>query len=425
MGNVAMPVTPPTLPPSVPPIQPPIGDPIDGPLLPPIDPPKPPQVPPPVTQPGGPGPIDDPGKQPPGDFYYQMPEPPPSIGGPGGDVGGGSLRPDEYDPLSDPRIFDLINQRIDQRVEALGVPQQGFSDMMPRSDQDIQSLIDQSLSGFQPQQPAFNENELVDRLRNQFVSYDRLPDVIPEPVVGGSAFDPSDIYGQLGELRGQFSSLPQGGGRTDAEIQALIDAQLQGFQPPSGTPPRSDQDIQGLIDQRLAGFEQPNFRDEFMSIDQRIDDLYNRPQFTPYDPSGLQDQFRGLQDQFANFQPYDPSGLQEQFGNLQNQFGQLEGQFQGMPNFDDFAMRSDLAPQYNDADLRQQLGQLEGQFQGFQQGLPDFNQFAMQSDIVPQNFDDRFMSIDQQLSNLRTQPGFDPTGLQQQISGLQDQFSGF
>ena len=294
MGNVAMPgpIQPPggplppppiQVPPIDPPIKPPIDNPIDGPLLPPINPPKPPQVPPPITQPGGPGPIAD----------------------PGGGVGGGSLRPNEYDPLSDPRIFDLINERIDQRVEALGVPQEGFSQYAPRSDEDIQSLIDAQLQGFQPQQPTFNENELVDRLRNQFVSYDRLPDVIPEPIVGGSAFDPSDIYSQLGELKGQFSSLPQEGGRTDAELQAIINDQLQGFEP-VGTPPRSDQDITALIDQRLSGL--PTFGDDFTSINQRLDELYNRPQFTPYDPSGLQDQFRGLQDQFSNFQPYDPSG---------------------------------------------------------------------------------------------------------------------
>ena len=117
--------------------------------------------------------------------------------------------------------------------------------------------------------------------------------------------------------------MPTGGGRTDAEIQALINQSLSGYQPELPVfNPRSDEDIQGLIDQRLAGLEQPNFRDDFMSINQRIDDLYNRPQFTPFDPSGLQ----------------------EQFNTLSNQFGQLQGQFQGMPNFDEFARRSDIVP---------------------------------------------------------------------------------
>ena len=421
------PGTPPTPPPSVPPVRPPIDDPIDGPLFPPDDPPiNPPiDVPPPITQPGGPGPIGDPGKQPPSDFG------PPATGG-----GSGGL----YDPMTDPRIYDLIQDQIDRRVEALGVPAEGFNTVTPRTDAEIQSLIDQSISGLPT--PTYNENELIDRLRNQFVSYDRLPDVIPQPSVGANPFDASDIYGQLGELRGQLSSMPTGGGRTDAEIQALIDQSLSGYQPElPDFNPRSDEDIQGLINQSLAGLEQPNFRDDFMSINQRIDDLYNRPQFTPYDPSDLQ----------------------EQFNTLSNQFGQLQGQFQGMPNFDEFArrsdivppnfddqfmsinrriddlsqrpgfdpaslnlpdfsqfaLRSDLAPQYDDADLRQQLGQLEGQFQGFQQGLPDFSQFAMQSDIVPQNFDDRFMSIDQQLSDLRAQPGFDDSSILDQLSSLQ------
>ena len=43
----------------------------------------------------------------------------------------------------------------------------------------------------------------------------------------------------------------------------------------------------------------------------------------------------------------------------------------------------------------------------------------MQSDIVPQNFDDRFMSIDQQLSDLRAQPGFDDSSILDQLSSLQ------
>jgi hypothetical protein len=426
---------PPTPPPSVPPVRPPIDDPIDGPLFPPDDPPI--DVPPPITQPGGPGPIDDPGKQPPSDFG------PPATGG------------GLYDPMTDPRIYDLIQEQIDRRVETLGVPAEGFNTITPRSDAEIQSLIEQSISGIP--QPTFNENELIDRLRNQFVSYDRLPDVIPQPSVGANPFDASDIYSQLGELRGQFSSLPQGGGRTDAEIQALIDAQLQGFQPELPVfNPRSDEDIQSLIDQRLAGLEQPNFRDDFMSINQKIDDLYGRPQFTPYDPSALQ----------------------EQFNTLSNQFGQLQGQFQGMPNFDEFArrsdivppnfddqfmsinrriddisqrpgfdpaslnlpdfnqfaLRSDLAPQYNDADLRQQLGQLEGQFQGFQQGLPDFSQFATQSQLPsmpdmsqyalqsqlfdPSGIENRLSGLQNQFANLNIPQAFDPSGLQGQISGL-------
>ena len=77
--------------------------------------------------------------------------------------------------------------------------------------------------------------------------------------------------------------MPTEGRRTDEELQAIINDQLQGFQP-VGTPPRSDQDITALIDQRLSGL--PTFGDDFTSINQRLDELYNRPQFTPYDPPG-------------------------------------------------------------------------------------------------------------------------------------------
>ena len=412
MGNVAMP-TPPVVPPvnppinppvppiSVPPIQvPPIDPPDEG-----IEPPAPDPVEPPVTQPGGPG-VIDPGKQPP---------PITSI---------------EYDPLSDPRIFDLINQRIESTIQDLGVPTGGFGQFAPRTDQDIQALIDQSISGIP--QPTFNENELVDRLRNQFVSYDRLPDVIPEPVVGGSTFDPSDIYGQLGELRGQLSSLPQGGGRSDADIQALIDQSLQGFQPSSGMLPRSDEDIQALINQSLSGL--PTYGDDFTSINQRLDELYNRPQFTPFDPSELLGQF----------------------GSLQNEFGQLQGQFEGI-NFDDFARRSDIVPPNFDdrfMSIDQQLSDLRNApgFDISSLNLPDFTQFATQSDLG--NLSQQQAGFAQDLGNLQgqftslpdfnqfvtqsqlpTMPDlsqfalqsqlFDPSGIQQQLGGLAEQQAGF
>ena len=376
-------------PPPPPPFEIPIDGPIDGPLLPPDDPIK---VPPPVIQPGGPGPIYQPK---PIDFPVGTL---PSIG-----EEDGVTVPKEYD--------DYINNLIQAQISQI-------------------------------QQPDLSS----------FVTQDALSSFVPENTMRSD----DDINSLISQ---QLSGIPQTNPRTDDEIQALIDAQLQGFQPPSGTPPRSDQDIQALIDQSISGL--PTYRDDFTSINQRLDELYGRPQFTPYDPSGLQEQFSGLQNQFANFQPYDPSGLQQQisglqdqfagfqpydpsglqqqFGGLQDQFGQLQNQFQGMPNFDDFARRSDIVPEFDPSGLQGQISGLQNQFAGFQPFDPSelqnqissqqqaiqelaFNPYmSMREAFDPSGLQDQISGLQQQIGNV---PQFDPSGLQGQIGQLQGQFAG-
>ena len=103
---------------------------------------------------------------------------------------------------------------------------------------------------------------------------------------------------------------------------------------------------------------------------------------TSFDPSGLQSQISGLQNQFAGFQPFDPSGLQGQISGLQSQFGGLpdfsqfatQSQLPSMPDMSQYALQSQL---FNPSGIQNQLLGLQGQFNA----LPDFSQFAMQSQI--------------------------------------------
>ena len=172
--------------------------------------------------------------------------------------------------------------------------------------------------------------------------------------------------------------------------------------------PRSDADIQALIDKALAGLDRPNFRDDFMSINRRLEELSNRPRFdpsdiqsqlaglqeqvsgfTPYDPSGLQSQLAGLQDQVSGFTPYDPSGLQSQLAGLQDQV-------------------SGFTP-YDPSDLQSQLAGLQDQVSGF----TPYDPSDMQSQLA---------GLQEQVSGFTP---YDPSDLQSQLAAMQAQFDTF
>jgi len=128
--------------------------------------------------------------------------------------------------------------------------------------------------------------------------------------------------------------------------------------------PRSDADIQALIDKALAGLDRPNFRDDFMSINRRLDELSNRPRF---DPSDIQSQLAGLQEQVSGFTPYDPSGLQSQLAGLQEQVS-------GFTPYDPSGLQSQLAglqeqvsgfTPYDPSDMQSQLAAMQAQFDTF------------------------------------------------------------
>ena len=440
--------------PAFPPFVPPGNNP---PPQPPIQvPPPDPDPEPPATQPGGPGPIEPPsGKQPPvvGPITGEPPvtdpvEPPvlPPIGGPGG-----VIIPEEYDsyinnliqaqisqmqqpdlsgfvtqdalagllPQDTTRSDAEINALISQRLNALPQPQQ----FDPTGLQNQISALSQQVSSFQPYDPSGLQEQFgslqnqLGQLQGQFDGFQQFdPSGLQSQIAANQAaiqglnipgaFDPSGLQGQIDVLSGQIAGLPDFSGfarRSDivpfdpsglqGQLSGLqgqvsgLQNQFAGFQPfdPSG--------LQGQIGQLQGQLGSlPDFSQFAM--------LSDLPQ--GFDPSGLQDQLSGLQNQVAGIQPFDPSSLQNQIGNLQNQYGQLQGQLAGLPDFGQYALRSDvpqafdpsglqaqiLANQqaisgfqpFNPAGLQNQIGQLQGQFAA----LPDFSQFARTSDIVPQ-----------------------------------------
>ena len=113
--------------------------------------------------------------------------------------------------------------------------------------------------------------------------------------------------------------------------------------------------------------------------------------FSNFDPSGLQSQIGGLQNQ----QGFDPSGLQSQIGGLQEQFGNFQG-------FDPSGLQDRLAelestevPTYDDSQLREDMNTRFGDFSNF-----DFSQFQdrladLEQTEVPTYDDTNFVTTDQ------------------------------
>lgn len=377
-----------------------------------------------------------------------------------------------------------INALISQQLGGLPQPQQ----FDPTGLQNQISALSQQVSGFQPYDPSGLQEQFgslqnqLGQLQGQFDGFQQFdPSGLQSQIAANQAaiqglnipgaFDPSGLQGQIDALSGQIAGLPDFGGfarRSDivpfdpsglqGQLSGLqgqvsgLQNQFAGFQPfdPSG--------LQGQIGQLQGQLGSlPDFSQFAM--------LSDLPQ--SFDPSGLQDQLSGLQNQVAGIQPFDASSLQNQIGNLQNQYGQLQGQLAGLPDFGQYALRSDvpqafdpsglqaqiLANQqaisgfqpFNPAGLQNQIGQLQGQFAA----LPDFSQFARTSDIVPQfdptNLQGQIGQLQGQLgslpdfsqfamqSQIPTMPDmsqyalqsqlFNPSGLENQLAGLQGQFN--
>ena len=365
-----------------------------------------------------------------------------------------------------------INELISQRLNALPQPQQ----FDPTALQNQVSALSQQVSSFQPYDPSGLQEQFgslqnqLGQLQGQFDGFQQFdPSGLQSQIAANQAaiqglnipgaFDPSGLQGQIDVLSDQIAGLPdfsRFARRSDIVPfdPSALQGQLSGLQG----------QVSGLQNQ-FAGFQPFDPSELQGQIGQLQGQLGSLPDFSQFamlsdlpqgfDPSGLQDQLSGLQNQVAGIQPFDPSSLQNQIGNLQNQYGQLQGQLAGLPDFGQYALRSDI-PQafdpsglqaqilanqqaisgfqpFNPAELQNQIGQLQGQFAA----LPDFSQFARTSDIVPE-FDPT--NLQGQIGQLQGQLGslpdfsqfaqmsdlpaaFDPSGLQSQISGLQQQIS--
>jgi len=173
-----------------------------------------------------------------------------------------------------------------------------------------------------------------------------------------------------------------GGGKSDPRVSG-------GFMPqPAFDPSNLQRQIGGLQEQigNIPSFDPNQFATR--------DDLENRP---IYDDTALRDQItsigqrpgfddsalRSMIEQNANRPSFDSSGLQSQIGGLQEQFKNI--------------------PQFDDSQLQSQIGGLQDQFSN-----------------MPQ-FDDS--NLRQMIEQNKNRPQFDASGLQSQIGGLQDQFS--
>jgi len=144
-----------------------------------------------------------------------------------------------------------------------------------------------------------------------------------------------------------------------------------------------------------------------------------------FDPSNLQSQIGGLQEQIGNISQFDDSSLRKMIeanagrpgfdsSQLESQIGGLQDQFSNMPQFDDSQLQSQIGglqdqfsnmPQFDPSQLQQGISGLEDRFSN----LSQFNPSALQ---------DRLNTLEG-----RELPQFDPSDLQSGIAGLQDQFS--
>ena len=215
-------------------------------------------------------------------------------------------------------------------------------------------------------------------------------------------FDPTGLQQQINLLQQQPGFDPTG-------LQEQI---TQISQRPGFDPTQLQQQIAGLqesfgqitpfdpstLQQRLGILEQQvPTRDDFMSIQQDINQLQTRPQF---DPTGLQQQIGSLEQQIGSIPQFDPSGIQEQISALQQRPGfdpsgiqeQISGLQQSIGNI----------PMFDPTGLQEQISTLQSR------EIPMFDPTGLQ----------------QQIAELQGRPGFDPSGIQQQISGLQQQIGG-
>jgi hypothetical protein len=249
---------------------------------------------------------------------------------------------------------------------------------------------------------------------SQFVRREDVPSLIPDVPTGRDfSIDREELIRDIREGieipkyempdLSQFARLEDIPTAPTLDREALIRDIRSGIDIPK--PPSIDR--QALIEDIRSGIELPTYqapdlsgfarlediptipsREDFLSIAREGIDIpqYQAPDLSGFarlediprfDPSQLQEQIGLLQQDIGQITPFDPTGLQQQIGGLQEQIG-------GITPFDP-------------STLQQRLGELEQQ--------------------VPSRND--FMSIQEQIGALQQRPSFDPSQLQEQISGLQ------
>lgn len=255
-----------------------------------------------------------------------------------------------FDPTGLQEQIGLLQQQVPSRDDFMSI-QQDIAELSAREIPQFDPTGLQQQINLLQQQPGFDPTGL----QEQITQISQRP-----------GFDPTQLQQQIAELQTRPGFDPTGLQQQIAGLQENI-GQITPFDP-------------STLQQRLGILEQQvPTRDDFMSIQQDINQLQTRPQF---DPTGLQQQIGSLEQQIGSIPMFDPSGLQEQISTLQSR----------------------EIPMFDPTGLQQQIAEL--------QGRPGFDPSGIQQQIS---------GLQQQIGGI---PQFDPTTLQQQIAANQAAIAG-
>src|SRR6056300_706866 len=248
-------------------------------------------------------------------------------------------------PVRDDQIFvPPVTPPVTQVPDDVGFLGTGIGGVtIPVDRQQVPAQLPQiDLSGID-----FSQIQIPEEVRTGLQGLLGIPQIDPESLKADilgqvPTFDPTGLQEQIGLLQQQVPS------RDDfMSIQQDI-AELSAREIPQFDPTGLQQQIAGLqenigqitpfdpstLQQRLGILEQQvPTRDDFMSIQQDINQLQTRPQF---DPAGLQQQIGSLEQQIGSIPQFDPSGIQQQISGLQQQIG-------GIPQFDPTTLQQQIA----------------------------------------------------------------------------------
>ena len=273
----------------------------------------------------------------------------------------------------------------------------------------------------------FSQIQIPEEVRTGLQGLLGIPQIDPESLKADilgqvPTFDPTGLQTRLGALESQQIPVFDPSG---------LQEQITSLQQRPGFDPSAIQEQIGLLQQQVPS------RDDFMSIQQDIAELSAReiPQF---DPTGLQQQIAGLQENIGQITPFDPTTLQQRLGILEQQvptrddFMSIQqdiNQLQTRPQFDPTGLQQQIGsleqqigsiPQFDPSGIQEQISALQQRPEFDPSGIQE-QISALQSREIPM-FDPT--GLQQQIAELQGRPGFDPSGIQQQISGLQQQIGG-
>ena len=271
-----------------------------------------------------------------------------------------------FDPSGLQEQIGLLQQQVPSRDDFMSI-QQDIAELSAREIPQFDPTGLQQQINLLQQQPGFDPTGLQEQITQ---------------IAQRPGFDPTQLQQQIAELQTRPGFDPTGLQQQIAGLQENI-GQITPFDP-------------STLQQRLGILEQQvPTRDDFMSIQQDINQLQTRPQF---DPTGLQQQIGSLEQQIGSIPQFDPSGLQEQISLLQQR-----------PGFNPSTLQEQITalqqrPGFDPSGIQEQIS-------GLQQSIGNIPMFDP-------------TGLQQQIAELQGRPGFDPSGIQQQISGLQQQIGG-